>query len=551
MAKQLKFNEEARRGLQRGVDILASAVATTLGPKGRNVALDKKYGAPTITHDGVTVAKEIELADPFENMGAQLLKEAATKTNDIAGDGTTTATVLAQIIVHEGLKLVAAGTNPMMLKHGIDAGVTAIVAQLKEMAVEVNKHDQIAQVATISAQDPEIGKLIADVMDKVGKDGVITVEESKSLSFETEYVEGMQFDRGYLSPYFVTAPEAMEAEIKEPYVLIYDKKISAAQDIIPLLEKLVQRGKRDLVIIAEDVDGEALATLVLNKLRGMLNVLAIKAPGFGDRRTAMLQDIAILTGASVISEVMGRKLEGADIRDLGTAARIVSTKDDTTIIDGAGDDAAIKGRIDEIRVEIDKSTSDYDKEKLQERLAKLSGGVAVIRVGAATETELKEKKHRVEDALSATRAAVEEGIVPGGGVALMQAVKVLADVKLDNPDEQVGVGILKRALEEPMRRIVENAGADGSVVIENVRREGRDPDKKFIGYDVISGKYVNMIEAGIIDPVKVTRGALQNAASIAGMILTTEALVTDIPEKKDAPSGPPGGGMGGMGGGDF
>jgi chaperonin GroEL len=548
MAKQLKFNEEARRGLQRGVDILASAVATTLGPKGRNVALDKKYGAPTITHDGVTVAKEIELADPFENMGAQLLKEAATKTNDIAGDGTTTATVLAQIIVHEGLKLVAAGTNPMMLKHGIDAGVAAIVAQLKEMAVEVNKHDQIAQVATISAQDPEIGKLIADVMDKVGKDGVITVEESKSLSFETEYVEGMQFDRGYLSPYFVTSPEAMESEIKEPYVLIYDKKISAAQDIIPLLEKLVQRGKRDLVIIAEDVEGEALATLVLNKLRGMLNVLAIKAPGFGDRRTAMLQDIAILTGASVISEVTGRKLEGADIRDLGTAARIVATKDDTTIIDGAGDDAAIKGRIDEIRVEIDKSTSDYDKEKLQERLAKLSGGVAVIRVGAATETELKEKKHRVEDALSATRAAVEEGIVPGGGVALMQAVKVLVDVKLDNPDEQVGVGILKRALEEPMRRIVENAGADGSVVIENVRRQGKD--KKFIGYDVISGEYVDMIKAGIIDPVKVTRGALQNAASIAGMILTTEALITDIPEKKEGPGGPPGGGMGGMGG-DF
>ncbi|MCL4507194.1 MAG: chaperonin GroEL [Chloroflexi bacterium] len=547
MAKQLKFNEEARRGLQRGVDMLASAVATTLGPKGRNVALDKKYGAPTITHDGVTVAKEIELADPFENMGAQLLKEAATKTNDIAGDGTTTATVLAQIIVHEGLKLVAAGTNPMLLKHGIDAGVESIVKQLKEMAISVNKHDQIAQVATISAQDPEIGKLIADVMDKVGKDGVITVEESKSLSFETEYVEGMQFDRGYLSPYFVTAPEAMEAEIKEPYVLIYDKKISAAQDIIPLLEKLVQRGKRDLVIVAEDVDGEALATLVLNKLRGMLNVLAIKAPGFGDRRTAMLQDIAILTGASVISEVMGRKLENVNIEDLGSAARIVSTKDDTTIIDGAGDNKAIKGRIDEIRVEIDKSTSDYDKEKLQERLAKLSGGVAVIRVGAATETELKEKKHRVEDALSATRAAVEEGIVPGGGVALMQAVKALAEVKLENADEQVGVGILKRALEEPMRRIVENAGADGSVVIENVRRQGKD--KKFVGYDVISGEYVDMIKAGIIDPVKVTRGALQNAASIAGMILTTEALVTDIPEKKEAPAGPPGG-MGGMGG-DF
>jgi chaperonin GroEL len=548
MAKQLKFNEEARRGLQRGVDILADAVATTLGPKGRNVALDKKYGAPTITHDGVTVAKEIELADPFENMGAQLLKEAATKTNDIAGDGTTTATVLAQIIVHEGLKLVAAGANPMLIKHGIDAGVDKIVAQLKDMAVGVNKHDQIAQVATISAQDEAIGTLIADVMDKVGKDGVITVEESKSLNFETEYVEGMQFDRGYISPYFVTSPESMESEIKEAYVLVYDKKISAAQDIIPLLEKLVQRGKRDLVIIAEDVDGEALATLVLNKLRGMLNVLAIKAPGFGDRRTAMLQDIAILTGATVISEVTGRKLEGVDIRDLGTAGRVVSTKDDTTIIDGAGDTAAIKGRIDEIRAEIDKSTSDYDKEKLQERLAKLSGGVAVIRVGAATETELKEKKHRVEDALSATRAAVEEGIVPGGGVALIQAVKVLAEFKLENSDEQVGVNILKRALEEPMRRIVENAGQDGSVVIETVRRMGKD--KKYFGYDVMSGEYVDMIKAGIIDPVKVTRGALQNASSIAGMILTTEALVTDIPEKKDAPAMPPGGGMGGMGG-DF
>jgi chaperonin GroEL len=548
MAKQLKFNEEARRGLQRGVDILANAVATTLGPKGRNVALDKKYGAPTVTHDGVTVAKEIELADPFENMGAQLLKEAATKTNDIAGDGTTTATVLAQIIVHEGLKLVAAGANPMLIKHGIDAGVEKIVAQLKAMAVEVNKHDQIAQVATISAQDSDIGNLIADVMDKVGKDGVITVEESKSLNFETEYVEGMQFDRGYISPYFVTNPEAMESEIKDTYVLIYDKKISAAQDIIPLLEKLVQRGKRDLVIISEDVDGEALATLVLNKLRGMLNVLAIKAPGFGDRRKAMLGDIAILTGGQVISEETGRKLEGVDIRDLGSAGRIVSTKDDTTIIDGAGDEKAIKGRIDEIRVEIDKSTSDYDKEKLQERLAKLSGGVAIIRVGAATETELKEKKHRVEDALSATRAAVEEGIVPGGGVALIQAVRVLTDFKLDNPDEQVGVNILKRALEEPMRRIVENAGQDGSVVIETVRRTAKE--KKFFGYDVISGEYVDMIKAGIIDPVKVTRGALQNAASIAGMILTTEALVTDIPEKKEAPAGGPPGGMGGMGG-DF
>jgi len=546
MAKQLVFDEHARRSLKRGVDILANAVSTTLGPKGRNVALDKKYGAPTVTHDGVTVAKEIELEDPFENMGAQLLKEAATKTNDIAGDGTTTATVLAQIIVHEGLKNVAAGANPMLIKHGIEAGVEAVVKQLKDMSIEVSKHDQIAQVATISAQDQEIGNLIADVMDKVGKDGVITVEESKSLNFETEYVEGMQFDRGYISPYFVTSPERMEAEIQDPYVLIYDKKISSAQDIIPLLEKLVQRGKRDLVIIAEDVDGEALATLVLNKLRGMLNVLAVKAPGFGDRRKAMLQDIAILTGGQVISEETGRKLEGVTIDDLGRAGRVVSTKDDTTIIDGAGDEKAIKGRIEEIRIEIEKSTSDYDKEKLQERLAKLAGGVAVIRVGAATETELKEKKHLVEDALSATRAAVDEGIVPGGGVALIQAVKALADIKMDNPDEQVGINILRRALEEPMRRIVENAGQDGSVVIETVRRMVKD--KKHIGYDVITGEYVDMIKQGIIDPVKVTRGALQNAASIAAMILTTEALVTDIPEKKEAT--PPAGGPGGMGG-DF
>ncbi len=546
MAKQIIFTEEARAKLKRGVDVLAAAVSTTLGPKGRNVALDKKYGAPTVTHDGVTVAKEIELSDPFENMGAQLLKEAATKTNDIAGDGTTTATVLAQIIVHEGLKNVAAGANPMLIKKGLEAGVDAVVASLKKSAVEVSKKDQIAQVATISAQDAEIGGLIADVMDKVGKDGVITVEESKSLSFETEYVEGMEFDRGYISPYFVTDSAAMESEIKDPYVLIYDKKISAAQDMIPLLEKLVQRGKRDLVIIAEDVDGEALATLVLNKLRGMLNVLAIKAPGFGDRRKAMLQDIAILTGGEVITEEMGRKLEGVTIEDLGKAARIVSSKDDTKIIDGAGDAKAIKGRIDEIRVEIDKSTSDYDKEKLNERLAKLAGGVAVIRVGAATETELKEKKHRVEDALSATRAAVEEGIVPGGGVALLTSVKALENVKMEHADEQVGVNILRRALEEPIRRIVGNAGQDGSVVVQQVRSMAKD--KKFFGYDVMSGEYVDMIKAGIIDPVKVTRGALQNAASIAAMILTTEALVTDIPEKEKAPSMPPGGGMGG---GDF
>ena len=542
MAKQIIFTEEARAKLKRGVDILAQSVSTTLGPKGRNVALDKKYGAPTITHDGVTVAKEVELADPFENMGAQLLKEAATKTNDIAGDGTTTATVLAQIIVHEGLKNVAAGANPMLIKQGIEKGVDAIVESLKKMSVSVDQKDQIAQVATISAQDSEIGNLIAEVMEKVGKDGVITVEESKSLHFETEYVEGMEFDRGYISPYFVTDSAAMQSEIKDPYILIYDKKISAAQDIIPLLEKLVQRGKRELVIIAEDVDGEALATLVLNKLRGMLNVLAIKAPGFGDRRKAMLEDIAILTGGTVITEEMGRKLEGASVEDLGRAGKVVSTKDDTTIIDGAGDDTSIASRCDVIRAEIANSTSDYDKEKLNERLAKLAGGVAVIRVGAATETELKEKKHRVEDALSATRAAVEEGIVPGGGVALLRSISALDAVKMDNHDAQVGVNILKRALEEPIRRIVGNAGQDGGVVVREVRAM---KDKKFYGYDVMTGEYVDMIKAGIIDPVKVTRGALQNAASIASMILTTEALITDIPEKKDAPAMPQGGGMGG------
>jgi chaperonin GroEL len=543
MAKQLIFTEEARRKLKNGVDILAAAVSTTLGPKGRNVALDKKYGAPTVTHDGVTVAKEIELADPYENMGAQLLKEAATKTNDIAGDGTTTATVLAQIIVHEGLKNVAAGANPMLIKRGLEDGVAAVVKSLKSMAVEVNKHDQIQQVASISAQDAEIGKLIADVMDKVGKDGVITVEESKSLHFETEYVEGMEFDRGYISPYFITSPESMQSEIKDPYILIYDKKISAAQDIIPLLEKLVQRGKRDLVIIAEDVDGEALATLVLNKLRGMLNVLAVKAPGFGDRRKAMLQDIAILTGANVITEEMGRKLEGATMEDLGRAGRVLATKDNCTIIDGEGNDKSIQARVEEIKVEIDASTSDYDKEKLNERLAKLAGGVAVIRVGAATETELKEKKHRVEDALSAARAAVEEGIVPGGGVALIHASRALEGVKMTHEDEQVGVNILKRALEEPIRRIVGNAGQDGSVVVQEVRKMGKE--KKYFGYDVISGEYVDMIKAGITDPVKVTKGALQNATSIAAMILTTEALITDIPEKEKAPAMPPGGGMGG------
>jgi len=546
MAKQLVFGEDARRRLKSGVDALANAVATTLGPKGRNVALDKKFGAPTVTHDGVTVAKEIELEDPYENMGAQLLKEAATKTNDIAGDGTTTSTVLAHAIVTEGLKNLAAGSNPMLLKRGIESGTDAVVEALRKMAQKIETKEEIASVATISAADSEIGNLIADVMDKVGKDGVITVEESKSLQFETEYVEGMQFDRGYISAYFITTPDTMEAVIADPYILIYDKKISAAADIVPVLEKLVQIGKRDLVIIAEDVDGEALATLVLNKLRGMLNVVGIKAPGFGDRRKAMLQDIAVLTGGTVITEELGKKLESTTLSDLGRAGKVVSSKDDTTIIEGKGNAKAIKGRIEEIRVEIDKSTSDYDKEKLQERLAKLSGGVAVIRVGAATETELKEKKHRVEDALSATRAAVEEGIVPGGGVALINALSALDKVRMDGEDETIGVTILRRALEQPMRRIAANAGQDGAVIIENVRRRSKEEKNKNIGYDVLTGEYVDMIKKGIIDPAKVTRGALQNAASIASMILTTEALITDVPEKDKAPSMPPGGG-GGMG----
>ena len=534
MAKQLMFSEDARRQLSRGMAILAEAVATTLGPKGRNVAIDKKFGSPTITHDGVTVAKEIELENPFENMGAQLLKEAATKTNDIAGDGTTTSTVLAHTIVVEGMKSLAAGVNPMLLKRGIEAATKAAAATINELSIELTSKEEIANVASISAQDRQIGELIAEVMDKVGKDGVITVEESKGLEFETEYVEGMQFDRGYISAYFVTDPEHMEASISEAYILLYDKKISAAQDIVPILEKLVQVGRRDLVIIAEDVDGEALATLVLNKLRGMLNVVAIKAPGFGDRRKAMMQDIAILTGGSVISEETGRKLETAQISDLGRAEKIVVTKDDTTIIGGQGDSPQIKGRIEQIRVEIDKSTSDYDKEKLQERLAKLSGGVAIIRVGAATETELKEKKHRVEDALSATRAAVEEGIVPGGGVTLINAIPALVDLKLDDDDAQVGVNIVRKALEVPLKKIAENAGMDGSVVLETVRRIQKETGNPRIGYDVIKEEYLDMIEDGVIDPAKVTRGALENAASIAAMILTTEALITDLPEKDKA-----------------
>ncbi len=546
MAKQLVFQEDARASLKRGVDKLADAVSTTLGPKGRNVALDKKFGAPTVTHDGVTVAKEIELEDPYENMGAQLLKEAATKTNDIAGDGTTTATVLAQAIVTEGLRNVAAGANPMLLKRGIEAATEAVASNIRDQATPIATRDEIANVASTSAQDTEIGDLIAEVMDKVGKDGVVTVEESRGLEFETEYVEGMQFDRGYISPYFISNPDAMEANIEEPYILIHDKKISAAQDVVPLLEKIVQLGKRDLVVIAEDVDGEALATLVLNKLRGMLNVLAVKAPGFGDRRKAMLQDIAVLTGGTVISEETGRKLDSATLEDLGRASRVVSGKDDTTIIDGAGEQASIRGRIEEIRREIDNSSSDYDREKLQERLAKLSGGVAVIRVGAATETELKEKKHRVEDALSATRAAVEEGIVPGGGVTLINAVGALDGVERDAiTDVNTGVAIMRKALEVPMRKIASNAGDDGSVIIENVRRQQQESENPRLGYNVMSGEYVDTIEAGFPDPAKVTRGAVENAASIAAMILTTEALVTDLPEETPPmPAGDPS--MGGM-----
>ena len=542
-AKELVFGEDARRALKKGIDVVANAVATTLGPKGRNVAIDRKFGSPTITHDGVSVAKEIELEDPFENMGAQLLKEAATKTNDIAGDGTTTSTVLAHAIVTEGLKSLAAGSNPMMLKRGIEEAARIVAAEISKQAIDINSKEEIASVATISAQDAQIGNLIADVMDKVGKDGVITVEESKGLEFEQEYVEGMQFDRGYISPYFVTDAEQMEASLEEPYILIHDKKVSAAQDIVPVLEKLVQIGKRDLVIIAEDVDGEALATLVLNKLRGMINVLAIKAPGFGDRRKAMMQDIAILTGATVISEETGRKLDSTTVEDLGRAEKVVSDKDNTTLVGGKGDERQIAGRIEQIKVEIDKTTSDYDREKLQERLAKLSGGVAIIRVGAATETELKEKKHRVEDALSATRAAVEEGIVPGGGVALINAAPALDGVKMDSEDAQIGVRIVLKALEVPMRRIVENAGKDGSVVVDFVRNS----TAKNIGYDVLKDEYVDMVAGGVIDPAKVTKGALENAASIAAMILTTEALITEIPDKE--PPMPAGGGMGGgMGG---
>ncbi|HEU4325329.1 MAG TPA: chaperonin GroEL [Roseiflexaceae bacterium] len=544
MAKQLYFSEEARRALKRGVDAVADAVKTTLGPRGRNVAIDKKFGAPTVTHDGVTVAKEIELKDPFENMGARLLVEVATKTNDVAGDGTTTATVLAQAIVTEGLKVVAAGANPMLLKRGLDKAAEAIVAELRGLAKPVRDRADIAHVATISAADSEIGELIAEVMEKVGKDGVITVEESKGIAFEKEYTEGMQIDRGYISAYFVTNSERMESELEDPYILITDKKISSIQEILPVLEKVLQTGNKNFVIVAEDVDGEALATLVVNKLRGTINALAIKAPGFGDRRKAMLQDIAILTGGTLISEEIGRKLDSATLQDLGRSRRVVSDKDNTVFIEGRGDEKGIKARIDQIRAQIETTTSDFDREKLQERLAKLAGGVAVLKVGGATEPELKEKKHRVEDALSTARAAVEEGIVPGGGVALINVLSALEKVNVANEDERIGVNILRRALEEPLRTLARNAGEDGAVVISNVRRAQAEKGDTTYGYNVLTGEYGSLIEQGVIDPVKVTRSAVQNAVSIAGLLLTTEALITDLPDDKAVtPAMPGGGGM--------
>ncbi|HEY2855204.1 MAG TPA: chaperonin GroEL [Gemmatimonadaceae bacterium] len=541
-AKELHFNVDARAALKRGVDQLAEAVKVTLGPKGRNVVIDKKFGAPTVTKDGVTVAKEIELSDPLENMGAQMVKEVATKTSDLAGDGTTTATVLAQAIFREGLKNVTAGANPMALKRGIDRAVGSVVEELKKISVPTGGKKEIAQVGTISANnDPEIGNLIAEAMEKVGKDGVITVEEARGLDTTLETVDGMQFDRGYVSPYFVTDPEKMEAVLEDALILIHDKKVSSMKDLLPVLEKVAQQG-RPLLIIAEDIEGEALATLVVNKLRGTLRVSAVKAPGFGDRRKAMLQDIAVLTGGQVISEEVGFKLENAVVSDLGRAKRIVVDKDNTTIIDGNGEEKAIEGRIAEIRVAVDKSTSDYDKEKLQERLAKLAGGVAVINVGAATEAEMKEKKARVEDALHATKAAADEGIVPGGGVALLRAQRTLKTLKLDDPDEQIGVEIVRRALEEPIRMIVQNAGAEGSLVVEKVRSSKDDA----FGYNALTDTYENLVQAGVIDPTKVTRTALQNAASIAGLLLTTEAIVVEKKEDKPAPAAPGGGGMGGM-----
>ncbi|MBS1682920.1 MAG: chaperonin GroEL [Bacteroidetes bacterium] len=541
MAKEITFDTSARDRIKKGVDKLADAVKVTLGPKGRNVILDKKFGAPTVTKDGVSVAKEIELKDPIENMGAQLVKEVASKTADAAGDGTTTATVLAQAIYAHGIKNVAAGANPMDLKRGIDKAVDAVVENLKKQSKNIKGSQEITQVATISSNnDTEIGKMIATAMDKVGKDGVITVEEAKGTETEVKTVEGMQFDRGYLSPYFVTNTEKMEADLENPYILIYDKKISAMKELLPILEASVQTGK-PLLIIAEEIEGEALATLVVNKIRGALRVAAVKAPGFGDRRKAMLEDIAILTGGKVISEETGMKLEDAKLEYLGRAEKINIDKDNTTIVNGAGKKSEITGRVSQIKAQIDTTTSDYDKEKLQERLAKLSGGVAILYIGAATEVEMKEKKDRVDDALHATRAAVQEGIIPGGGVAYIRAIEALNTVKADNDDQATGINIIRLALEAPLRTIAENAGQEGSVIVNKVR-----DGKKDLGYNASENKYENFFDAGIIDPTKVARLALENASSIAGLLLTTEAVVSEIPEEKEAPAMPPGGGMGGM-----
>ena len=546
-AKEVRFSTDARQRMLNGVDLLANAVKVTLGPKGRNVVIEKSFGAPRITKDGVTVAKEIELSDKFENMGAQMVREVASKTSDEAGDGTTTATVLAQAIVREGAKSVAAGMNPMDLKRGIDLAVEAIIKDLKSRSKPVSSNEEIAQIGTISANgDREIGDMIARAMEKVGKEGVITSEEAKSLSSELEVVEGMQFDRGYTSPYFITNAEKMTCELESPFILLHEKKLSGLQPLLPVLEQVVQSGK-PLLILAEDVEGEALATLVVNKLRGGLKVAAVKAPGFGDRRKAMMEDIAILTNGQVISEDLGIKLENVTIEMLGTAKRVVITKEETTIIEGAGNSDDIKGRCGQIRAQIDETTSDYDREKLQERLAKLAGGVAVIRVGGATETEVKEKKDRVEDAMHATRAAVEEGIVPGGGVALLYAAKALDGLKTENDDQHVGVGIVRRALQAPCRQIAENAGDDGAVVAGKLV-EANDPN---LGFDAQNGKYVDMFKAGIIDPTKVVRTALQDAASVAGLLVTTEAMIAEKPEKKSMPAMPGGGGMGGMGDMDF
>ena len=538
-AKKLTYSEDARKSLRTGIDILADSVKITLGPKGRNVVLDKSFGPPQVCSDGVTIAKEIELPDSFENMGAQLLKEAATKTNDAAGDGTTTSVVLAQAIITDGFKNVTAGTNPMAIKRGIERAVTAVVAEVQGMAQSVETRERIGQVASLSAHEEAIGETIAEAMEKVGKDGVITVEESKGLSDEIEYVEGMQVDRGYISPYFITNPDRMESVLEDPTIIITDKKISAVADMLPALEKLLQVGRKNVVIVSEDVDGEALATIVVNKLRGTLNALAVKAPGFGDRRKAMLEDIAILTGGTVISEETGRKLDSATLEDFGQARRVSATKDETTIVEGRGSEDAIQARITQIKAQIEDTTSEFDREKLQERMAKLSGGVAVIKVGAATEIELKERKARVEDALSATRSAVEEGIVPGGGVALVRAQRSLDDLGDMPADEKVGVDIIRRSLEQPLKLIVENAGFEGAVVLNQVKQQADD-----YGYDAEVGEYGPMLERGIVDPAKVTRSALQNAASVAAMVLTTESMISEIPQDRPAmPAMPPGGGM--------